>query len=54
MAKIGYLFLAKTLTTREEDLEWMKDFGCYTIIEEEGTHTSYIDGLTQCGRDPGQ
>ena len=41
MAKIGYLFLAKTLTTREEDLEWMKGFGCDTIIEEEGTDEKY-------------
>ena len=41
MAKIGYLFLAKTLTTRDEDLEWMKGFGCDTIIEEEGTDEKY-------------
>ena len=41
MAKIGYLFLAKTLTTRKEDLEWMKGFGCDTIIEEVGTDEKY-------------
>ena len=41
MAKIGYLFLAKTLTTRKEDLDWMKGFGCDTIIEEEGTDEKY-------------
>lgn len=41
MAMIGYLFLAKTLTTREEDLEWMKGFGSDTIIEEVGTDEKY-------------
>ncbi len=35
MAKIGYLFLSRSLSTREEDLAWMKDFGCDRIIEEE-------------------
>ena len=36
MAKIGYLFLSRNLVTREEDLTWMKSFGCVDIIEEEG------------------
>jgi DNA invertase Pin-like site-specific DNA recombinase len=35
MAKIGYLFLSRSLSTREEDLNWMRDFGCDRIIEEE-------------------
>mgnify|MGYP002622043377 FL=1 len=35
MAKIGYLFLSRSLTTRDEDLGWMKEFGCDRIIEEE-------------------
>lgn len=36
MAKTGYLFLSRNLTTREEDLAWMKEFGCTEIIEEDG------------------
>ena len=36
MAKIGYLFLSRNLVSREEDLAWMKAFGCGDIIEEEG------------------
>ena len=36
MAKIGYLFLSRNYQTREEDLVWMRDFGCGTIIEEDG------------------
>ena len=36
MAKTGYLFLSRNLTTREEDLAWMKEFGCAEIIEEDG------------------
>ena len=36
MAKIGYLFLAKGYKAREEDLSWMKDFGCDSIVVEEG------------------
>ena len=35
MAKIGYLFLSRSLSTRDEDLAWMKEFGCERIIEEE-------------------
>lgn len=35
MAKIGYLFLSRSLSTRNEDLAWMKEFGCERIIEEE-------------------
>ena len=36
MAKTGYLFLAKGYHAREEDIAWMKDFGCDSIIIEEG------------------
>ena len=36
MAKTGYLFLAKGYSAREEDIQWMKDFGCDEIIVEEG------------------
>ena len=36
MAKIGYLFLSRNLVSREEDLAWMKAFGCVDIIEEDG------------------
>lgn len=36
MAKTGYLFLAKGYHTREEDIAWMKEFGCDSIIIEEG------------------
>ena len=36
MARTGYLFIARNLTTREEDLAWMKRFGCGEIIEEDG------------------
>ena len=41
MAKYGYLFLTKNLSTRDEDLAWMKAFGCDTIIEEEGAQEKY-------------
>ena len=41
MAKIGYLFLTKTLSTRDEDLAWMRSFNCDTIIEEEGAQEKY-------------
>ena len=36
MAKTGYLFLSRNFSTREEDLAWMKEFGCVTVIEEDG------------------
>ena len=36
MAKTGYLFLAKGYHAREEDIAWMKEFGCESIIIEEG------------------
>ncbi len=36
MAKTGYLFLAKGYTTREEDQAWMTDFGCDSIVVEDG------------------
>ena len=36
MAKTGYLFLAKGYHDQEEDTAWMKDFGCDSIIIEEG------------------
>lgn len=36
MAKTGYLFLAKGYHAREEDVAWMKDYGCDGIIVEEG------------------
>ena len=41
MAKYGYLFLTKNLSTRDEDLTWMKAFGCDTIIEEDGAQEKY-------------
>lgn len=41
MARIGYLFLTKNLTTRDEDLAWMKGFGCDNIIEEDGAQEKY-------------
>ena len=41
MARIGYLFLTKNLSTWDEDLAWMKGFGCDTIIEEEGSQEKY-------------
>jgi len=41
MARIGYLFLTKNLSTRDEDLAWMRSFGCSTVIEEEGTQEKY-------------
>ena len=36
MAKTGYLFLAKGYKAREEDIAWMKEFGCDEIVVEEG------------------
>lgn len=36
MAKTGYIFLSKNFLTKEEDITWMKDFGCDHIIEEKG------------------
>ncbi len=41
MAKTGYLFLTKKLSTRDEDLAWMRSFGCDTVIEEEGSQEKY-------------
>ena len=41
MAKYGYLFLTKNLSTKDEDLAWMKAFGCDNIIEEEGAQEKY-------------
>ena len=36
MAKIGYLFCFKNYKTQEEDAEWMREFGCDTIVSEDG------------------
>lgn len=36
MAKTGYLFLANGYKAREEDIAWMKEFGCDSIVIEEG------------------
>ena len=41
MAKYGYLFLTKNLSTKDEDLAWMKGFGCDNIIEEDGAQEKY-------------
>lgn len=41
MAKYGYLFLTKILSTRDEDAAWMKGFGCDAIIEEEAAQEKY-------------
>ena len=41
MAKYGYLFLTKNLSTKDVDLAWMKAFGCDNIIEEEGAQEKY-------------
>lgn len=38
MAKIGYIFISKNLSSRDEDIVWMKTFGCCDIIEEDGCH----------------
>ena len=36
MAKTGYLFLSNGYKAREEDIAWMKEFGCESIVIEEG------------------
>ena len=41
MAKYGYLFLTKILSTRDEDAAWMKEFGCDAVIEEEAAQEKY-------------
>lgn len=41
MAKYGYLFLTKILSTRDEDASWMKEFGCEAVIEEEAAQEKY-------------
>jgi DNA invertase Pin-like site-specific DNA recombinase len=41
MAKIGYLFLSRNLVTHDEDLAWMKEFGCKDIIEEDGIQEKF-------------
>lgn len=41
MAKIGYLFLSRNLATRDEDRNWMKEFGCKDIIEEDGIQEKF-------------
>ena len=37
MATTGYMFLSRNLQSHDEDLAWMKDFGCDSIIEESGS-----------------
>ena len=37
MATTGYMFLSRNLQSHDEDLAWMKDFGCESIIEESGS-----------------
>ncbi len=41
MAKYGYIFLTKNLSTRDEDAVWMKEFGCDAVIEEEAAQEKY-------------
>ena len=38
MAKVGYIFKANHYDTYEADKEWMLNFGCEQIIEEETDH----------------
>ena len=37
MATTGYMFLSRNLLSHDDDLAWMKDFGCDSIIEESGS-----------------
>ena len=37
MATTGYMFLSRNLQSHDEDLAWMNDFGCDSIIEESGS-----------------
>lgn len=34
MAKIGYIMAAAHYDKVEEDSQWMKDYGCVRIVEE--------------------
>lgn len=38
MAKVGYIFKANHYDTYEQDKEWMLNFGCVQVIEEETVH----------------
>lgn len=38
MAKVGYIYKANNYDSYESDKEWMLDFGCVQVIEEETDH----------------
>lgn len=38
MAKVGYLMRSAYYDGAESDIEWMKNYGCYEIVEEKPEH----------------
>lgn len=38
MAKVGYIFKAVGYDGFDTDVEWMKQYGCVQVIEEENGH----------------
>lgn len=38
MAKVGYIFKAAGYDGFDTDVEWMKQYGCVQVIEEENGH----------------
>ena len=38
MAKIGYVWLAPQFDTLKEDKQWMTDYGCFRVAEEQAIH----------------
>ena len=38
MAKVGYLFKANSYDTLDADKEWMRQYGCVQVVEEECEH----------------
>ena len=50
MATTGYMFLSRNLQSHDEDLAWMKDFGCESIIEESGSQEgAFLDLCNEVG-----
>lgn len=38
MAKVGYIFFAEGYETHNDDIKWMKEYGCVRIIEEKAAN----------------
>ena len=38
MAKVGYIFKANSYDALDADKEWMRQYGCVQVVEEECAH----------------